>query len=227
MKKISRIPILALAAALLAISATAAPLIVKDNGKLTVNLPPPGDYVSPADIHLAIHNGDVEWARGDARHRFFFNEVVKPGGILDGEIEVFDSILDITFTGVGPLEGWTRTLSLPVRSETHTAPRKAGEPVQSFDTHMYRIEGTIEGDKDFEYLTIVGGTGNGFDSPGHTTLIQQKDGSWLVDSRFNIKFTGRFKGARGSKFEGLEDSFEGVITMTAVAPGSTCEDTVR
>lgn len=213
---------LALAVVLVAAPAMAAPLIVKDNGKLTANLPPDGGtYVSPADIHLEIQNGGVTWARGDARHSFFFNEVVRPGGILDGEIEIFDSILEIHFVGDGPLKGWSRTLSVPARTETHTGPRRPGEAVQSFDTVMYRLEGEIKGDKDFEYLSIVAGTGNGLESPGHTTLYQQKDGRWLVESHFNIQFKASFKGARGSKLEGLSDGFDGVITMTAVAPEGT------
>lgn len=219
MKRLCSLSALALAAALVALPAAAAPLIVKDNGRLTANLPPnPGVYVSPADIHLEIQNGGVTWARGDARHRFFFNEIVRPGGILDGEIEIFDSILEVHFVGDGPLKGWERTINIPAKTETHTAPRKAGEAVQSFDTVMYRLEGGIKGDKDFEYLSIVAGTANGLESPGHTTLYQQKDGSWLVDSNFNISYKASFRGARGSKLEGLEDGFDGVITMTAVAP---------
>jgi hypothetical protein len=222
MKRFCSLSALALAVILLAVPAMAAPLIVADNGHLTANLPPnPGVYVSPADIHLAIQQGNVTVARGDARHRFFFNEVVRPGGILDGEIEVFDSILEIHFVGDGPLKGWSRTINVPAKTETHTAPRKPGEAVQSFDTVMYRLEGVIKEDKDFEYLSIVAGTANGLESPGHTTLYQQKDGRWLVDSNFNIQYKASFKGARGSKLEGLEDGFDGVITMTAVAPETT------
>ena len=219
MKRSCSVFALVVATLLLALPALAAPLIVPDNGKLTANLPPVGGvYLSPADIHLAIQQGGVTWARGDARHRFFFNEVVRPGGILDGEIEIFDSILEIHFVGDGPLKGWERTINVPARTETHTGPRKAGEPVQSFDTVMYRLEGEIKGDKDFEYLSIVAGTANGLESPGHTTLYQQKDGSWLVDSNFQVQYKASFRGARGSKLEGIEDGFDGVITMTAVAP---------
>lgn len=207
---------LSLTAVLVALPAMAAPLIVPDNGQGTINLPPPGDYVTPADVHVDISGR----ARGDARHRGFVVDQVGPGGILGGEIEIFGSVLDIHFTGEGPLEGWSRTVSVPVRSETHTAPRDAGKEVQSFDTHMYRLEGELTGDKDFESLSIVAGTGNGLESPGHTTLYRQPDGSFLVDSHFNIKFTGSFKGAAGGVFDGIEDSFGGVITVTAVAPGS-------
>lgn len=217
MKKVCSVVALVAASTLLALPAISAPLIVADNGRQTANLPPGGAYVSPADIHLAINQGGVTWARGDARHRFFFNQQVAPGGILGGEIERFDSVLEIHFVGDGPLKGWERTISVPAKTETHTGPRKEGEPVQSFETNMYRLEGEIKGDKDFEYLSIVAGTGNGMESPGHTTLYQQKDGRWLVDSNFQIKFKASFRGAAGSKLEGIEDGFDGVITMTAVA----------
>jgi hypothetical protein len=214
------------ASAVLGASLLALPAMAAVSGTaLTVarpSLPPsPSDYVSPADIHAAIDDGTVQWARGDARHRNFFNIVTAPGGVLGGEVERFDSVLDFTFTGTGPLQGWSRTVSIPAKSETHIGPRRLDDPVQSFETLMYRIEGELKGDKDFESISIIAGTANGLDSPGHTTLYKQKDGTWLVDSRFNIKFVGKFRGAAGGKLAGLEDTFEGTITMVAVPPGAT------
>jgi hypothetical protein len=222
MRKLFKTSVLALAAALLALPAMAAAPQMPNVA--SAQLPPNTDYVSPADIHAEINNGGVQWARGDARHKNFFNTTVRPGGILGGDIERFDSILEFTFTGVGPLEGWSRTVAIPAKVETHTGPRDPKAPFQSFETVMYRVEGEIKGDKDFETLSIVAGSANGLDSPGHTTFYQQKDGSWLVDSHFNIKFVGTFKGAQGSKLDGLSDTFEGVITMVAVAPGTRNED---
>lgn len=213
MRNFVRISALVLVAALLAIPAMAA----KANNS---NLPPDDDYVSPADVHLAIKNGDVTLAIGDARHARFFNVTTAPGGLLGGEIERFDSTLVFQFTGTGPLEGWSRTVAIPAKSETHIGPRDPKAPTQSFDTLMYRIEGEIKGDPDFEYLSIVAGTGNGLDSPGHTTFYQQRDGSWLYESYFNIKYTASFRGASGSKLDGIEDTFEGVITMKAVDSAS-------
>jgi hypothetical protein len=213
MKKFFSISAFALAAALLALPAMAAKAP-------SANLPPDDDYVSPADVHLAIKNGDVTLALGDARHARFFNISTTKGGILGGEIERFDSTLQIHFTGTGPLAGWSRTVSVPAKSETHIAPRDPKAPFQSFETVMYRIEGAIQGDPDFESLSIVAGTGNGLDSPGHTTFIQQKDGSFVYDSKFNIKYVASFTGAKGGKLDGVSDTFEGVITMQAVDAGA-------
>lgn len=210
MKMFYRISALALvAAALLTLPAMAAKAP-------SSSLPTNDDYVSPADVHLAIKNGDITLALGDARHRRFFNITTTQGGILGGEIERFNSTLEIHFTGTGPLQGWSRTISVPAKTETHIAPRDPKAPFQSFDTNMYRIEGGIQGDPDFESLTIVAGTGNGMESPGHTTFIQQRDGSWEYESYFNVKFVASFKGAKGGKLEGLSDTIEGVITMKAV-----------
>lgn len=213
MKKFFSISAFAVVAILFALPAMAAQAA-------SASLPPNDNYVSPADVHLAIKNGDLTLAYGDARHARFFNVVVLPGGILGGEIERFDSTLEIRFTGAGPLEGWTRTVSIPAKTETHIAPRDPKAPFQSFETVMYRIEGGIQGDPDFESLSIVAGTGNGLDSPGHTTFIQQRDGSWVYDSKFNIKYVASFKGAKGGKLDGVSDTFEGVITMQAVDAGA-------
>jgi hypothetical protein len=216
MKKFLSISALTLAAALIALPATAAQVQVPNS-----NLPPNTDYLSPADIHAAINSGAVEWARGDARHRHFFNITTTPGGVLGGDIERFDSILEFKFTGVGPLQGWSRTISVPAKVETHTGPRRKDDPVQSFDTVMYRIQGELKNDKDFESFSIVAGTGNGLESPGHTTFYKQRDGSWLVDSHFNIKYVGTYKGAQGGKLDGLSGNIEGTITMVAVKPGTS------
>lgn len=219
MKSLCRISVLALAAALLALPAMA---IAPVNSNQVPNIGT--DYLSPADVHAAIAAGNVTIIYGDASHSFFTNIYSQPGGTLGGQVETFDSVLVFDFVGAGPLEGWSRTISVPAKTETHTGPRKPEAEVDSFETLMYRIEGQIKGDKDFEYFSIVAGNANGLDSPGQTTFYRQKDGTWLLDSTFNIKYTGSFKGAKGSKLEGLEDTFEGSITMVAVPRGTQHED---
>jgi hypothetical protein len=208
-------------AACLAVPAHAAvsgaALLAKDNGKGSVNLPIDGSvYISPADIHAWLQSGAQLTAELKARHGLFGNIKTNPGGILGGEVEQFTSDLTFEVTGVGPLAGWSTTITIPTKVETHTGPRKAWEPVQSFETNMVRVEGVVKGHQDFDYFEVVGGTANGLDSPGQTTLYLQKDGTWLVDSSFNVKYQIKFKGAPGSKLEGLEGGSEGVITMTAV-----------
>lgn len=177
---------------------------------------PGGGYVSPSDIHAWIAAGGVITAELAAYHGVFGVVTTTQGGTLGGQIETYPSSLVFTITGTGPLQGWSRTLVVQANCETHLAPRKIGAPVQDFDTDMYRIEGGITNDPDFEYFQVTAGTGDGFDSPGHTTLYQQKDGSWLVDSNFQIGYQIKYKGAKGGKLDGVEDVATGTITMTAV-----------
>lgn len=177
---------------------------------------PGGGYVSPSDIHAWLNAGGVVTAQMKAYHGLFGLATVKPGGSLGGQTETYTSTLVFTITGTGPLQGWSRTLVVPANCETDLAPRKIGDPVQSFDTDMVRIEGGITNDPDFEYFKITAGTGDGLPSPGHTTLYQQKDGSWLVDSNFQIQYQIQYKGAAGGKLDGVEDVATGTITMTAV-----------
>jgi hypothetical protein len=195
---------------------------------------PGGGYVSPADIHAWLRAGGVVTAEMRAYHGVFGVVATTPGGTLGGQVENYSSSLVFTITGTGPLQGWSRTVVVPANCETHLAPRKIGDPVQDFDTNMYRIEGGITNDPDFEYFQVTAGTGDGFDSPGHTTLYQQKDGSWLVDSNFQIGYQIKYKGAAGGKLDGVEDVATGTITMTAVpadpnmeaiAKGSTANTT--
>ena len=59
----------------------------------------------------------------DPIHMDFINPVVTPGGTLGGEIEMFDSTLDLTVSGTGSLEGFSRHLAVPIACEVHTGPR--------------------------------------------------------------------------------------------------------
>jgi hypothetical protein len=177
-------------------------------------VPPPGcTYVSPQDVH---DQGLQDVAALSAQHSGFLNVVHTQGGLLGGEIENFDSTLVLHFTGIKELEGWTTDINLPAHCETHIGKRDPDADIQSFDTVMNSIEGTLKGDKDFEYLHIVAGDANGLPSPGHTTLTKQKDGSTVVDSVFQMNFRIEYKGAPGSKLEGLSGTSEGKVTMRAV-----------
>lgn len=209
MKKLCSVSMFVVAAALLAIPSFAAQAS-------NANLPPDDGYLSPADVHVLIANGGIDLVRGDARHDRFFNVVTAPGGLLGGEVEQFQSTLTFHFVGLGPLAGWSRTVSVPAKTETHTGPRDPKAPFQSFETLMYRIEGEIKGDPDFEYFSIVAGNANGLDSPGHTTFIQQRDGSYDYESQFSIKYIATYKGAKGSKLDGISGTTEGSIVMKAV-----------
>jgi hypothetical protein len=201
------------------------PCVVPDNGSGTVDLPPVGcAYVSPADLHRIIDGlPPGTTINVAARHERFFNVTRSPGGSLGGEVETSDSSLNLQLSGTGGLAGYNRLLGMPAAFETHVGPRTPGDPVQSFDTDMFRLQGQLPpGDPDFDLLRITAGTGLGMPSPGHTTLTLQPGGTWNVDSFFDITYRIDFVGAPGGPLAGMSGSTTGTIRMTAAGGG--CAD---
>jgi len=191
--------------------ATAQPCVVPDNGG-TVNLPPQGcGYVSPEDLHIMIDGLPAGTTiRVSPEHNEFFNVITNPGGLLGGEMELFQSTLCMSMEGTGLLAGFNRNICMLMDTETHVGPRNPGDPVQTFPTEMFRLKGHIFGDPDFDVLSIRGGSAFGLPSPGETTLTDQGGGTFNVDSFFDITYTIEFQGAPGSVLEG----FGGVTTDT-------------
>jgi hypothetical protein len=198
------------------------PCIAVDNGSGTVSLPPQGcSYMTADDVHEAIDSLDPNTTIILAPiHTDFIcrklGQCATPGGTLGGDQENFTSTGLFTVVGTGQLAGFSRTIAVPLTVETHTARRPAGATVQSFQTDMFRIQGGISGDPDFAHLTIVGGTANGFPSPGHTTLTRQSNGSFLVDSNFSVNFKISFAGAPGGRLAGFGGTSQGTVKMAAV-----------
>lgn len=206
----------------------AAPCVVPDNGTGTVTLPPAGcgGYVSPQDLH-EMKNGlppGTTIILGLAHHKFFCRTnpagtpCIIPGGPLGGEVENFSSIGTIQLTGTGALAGWNRVINVPLEVQTATAPRVRGAAVQSFNTDMRKIQGSISGDPDFAFLEIVGGTDNGQPSPGHTTLTRQPDGSFAVKSNFQVGYTIRFVGSPAGKLAGYGGTTVSSVNMAIGQP---------
>jgi hypothetical protein len=206
----------------------------------TVVLPPAGcAYLSPDEVHTIIDGlppgTTIELA---AIHKDFichkqnpvcsFPTLVdcdEPGGSLGGEKECVESVLDMQLTGTGALAGYNRTVSVPMGFETHTAPRTPGNPVQSFDTDMFRLFGQItnpgSGDPDFDLLRIVAGTDFGLPSPGHTQLTLLPGGIFAVDSYFDITYRIDFVGRLGGPLSGMSGSTTATIRMST-GSGLTC-----
>jgi hypothetical protein len=219
---------------------------VPDNGTGTATLPPIGcQYTSPDDVFKII-NGlppgttiEMEgilmtfFCCGPCNNKCSLGlnsgQCEKAGGTLGGHGHCFDAILDLTVKGTGILQGFNRHLAVPVFCEVHTAPRNPGDPVQDFDTVLYRFSGELFGDPDFCTFRIKGGTDNSLPSPGHTTLIDLGGGLYHIDSFFDITYQIEFEGCPGSSLVGLRGTTTDTILMetgfTDCAPtptGSGC-----
>jgi len=195
--------------------------VVDDNGSGTVNLPPQGcGYVSPADLHLMINGLPAgTMIEVDPIHRNFVcvggspNNCGVPGGGLGGEVETFDSELHLVMNGTGALAGFSREITVPIRCVTHTGARNPGDPVQTFPTDMFQLQGELFGDPDFQLLRITGGSDVVGPSPGVATLTELPTGQFNVDSFFDIAYRIEFEGAPGSVLDGLSGTTQGEVEM--------------
>jgi len=140
------------------------------------------------------------------------------GGSLGGNVDCFDSVAELLLTGTGQLGGFQRTISVPLFVEVHTGPRNPGDPVQSFPTEMVQLQGQLFGDPDFDQLSITAGAFNGLPSPGHTTLTDNGNGTFAVDSFFDVTYRIDFFGAPGGQLDGLSGSTTGTIRMETGNP---------
>lgn len=200
------------------------PCNVPSNTMGTVTLPPAGcQYLSPSQVHMIINGLPSGTTIILAPiHRDFICRTSSPpcnvpGGPLGGEVENFTSTAVFSLSGTGALSGWNRIVTVPLTVQVATAPRTAGASVQTFNTNMEIIQGGITGDPDFASFQVVGGTANGFSSPGSTTLTRQSDGTFNVSSGFNVGYSIKFVGASGGKLEGLSGTTKGTVVMQAQA----------
>jgi hypothetical protein len=195
------------------------PCVVSDNGSGTIDLPPAGcEYVSPDEVYLIIDGlppgTTIELA---PTHKNFLcagaapfctapiapGVCEGPGGSLGGDTNCSQSVLELVVTGTGALAGFSRLLFVPIEWEVHTGPRLPGDPVQTFPSDLLHMSGVIFGDPDFDTFRITGGAANGLPSPGSTTLTDLGDGTFNVDSFFDVLYQIEFVGAPGSVLEGL------------------------
>lgn len=198
------------------------PCIAPDDGSGTVNLPPNAcDYSSP-DEEFMIIDGLPPGTYVELTP-ILTNFVCKPGGCgqpggnLGGEVEQFEALLVFQARGSGELDGYRRTLRLPIYVETHSGPRTPGDPLQTFPTELTLLGGNLPpGDPDFASLQITAGSSFGVPSPGMTTLTDLGDDAFSVQSFFDITYQISFEGAPGGQLEGLSGVTTGVVRISII-----------
>jgi hypothetical protein len=218
---------------LASIASAAEPCIVADNGTGTVTLPPQGcEYRAPKDVFRIIDglpSGttiELEPINGDFLCRELFRCSLPltsgvceiEGGTLGGDGHCYESTLDLQVTGTGALAGYQRHLSVWLLSEVHTDPRTPGDPVQSFRSDVFRLEGELFGDPDFCTIRLVAGADYGLPSPGQTTLTQLSSAGFEVYSFFDLTYSLEFQGCPGSPLYGYMGTTTGTLRMETGTP---------
>jgi hypothetical protein len=201
-----------------------------DNGSDTADLPAANcDYISPA--------GPMEIIQGlppgttielDPTFDDYVCNVARPwctislasgvcegsgGSFSGGTASCAEATLELAVTGTGDLAGFNRTLWVPIDAEFHWAPRTPGDPVQTFDADMYRLEGELFGDPDFCEFIVRAGRVNGLPGPGQTTLAELPTGDYAVDSFFDITYQIEFAGCPGSQLADYAGTTTGLATL--------------
>ncbi len=191
--------------------------VVTDNSTGTIDIPPAGcDYTSPQEVFMII-DGLPAGTRIELIPTFsaFHSRFVEDGGNLGGQREVFDAVMVLELVGTGELNGFRRVLSLQTSNEWQSAPRTPGDPVQNFDTDFTQLQGALFGDPDFAQLQLTAGTAFGLFSPGHASLRDRGDGTFYVDSFFDVSYQIDFVGAPGGALDGLSGSTTGTTRLEA------------
>lgn len=229
----------------LATVASAAFVIVPDNGGGTAQMPIQAPY--PSLNPMVMSNG-LPVASQININAVWLAPIVsaeQAGGGLGGTQSAGGGpLMQWTMQGTGALSAYNRVLVMPGQAgpggvasffdpafnvtgssyEEHAAPRTAFAPVQNYNTDLFLMFSQIVGvgDPDFDLLRLTAGSGFGLPSPGQTTLTQVGP-NWNVESFFDVTYRIDFVGRPGGPFSGMSGSTTGMsrfqIGMPIPEPG--------
>ena len=205
--------------------APANPCIAEDDGAGSVALPPEAcSFRSPQDT-FEIIDGLPPGTTIELEPilRGVDVQLVEAGGGLGGLRTTLGATLVLRATGNGALAGFERILHLdPIAAEIHSAPSTPFDPVQSFDTDLFQLQGAFVGDPDFASFQMIAGTAFGLPSFGHVTLTERGDGTFHVDSFFDVQYQLSFVGAPGGALDGLAGTTQGTVRLEAQGQRDPC-----
>jgi len=196
-----------------------------DNGSGTAILP--ASCTSGLQGHMQIIDGLPPTAviEIDAK---LFNPTLpiprNPGSPLGGDIIIPVEMIAMDLKSAGPVV-LNKTVNFQVQEVIFTGPYIPFDPVQSFGTDLFQLQGQLPiGDPDFDLLRITAGTNFGMPSPGHTTLTKLPGGDWAVESFFDITYRIDFVGNPGGPLAGMSGSTTATSRFQTVIVRNPCED---
>jgi hypothetical protein len=237
--KFVTLALIGLAVALLSVAPASAavqqsPCKVTVNSDGSVTLPPANcAYVTPNQLHALLREikpGTTVMI--DIKHlRFLCKGGSVPleycstkGGPLGGEVEQFDSTLQITTTVINEDTGDVTTgisnVSAGVKIATGPQSPDVVGTEGTIAAEMLNMQGVGGGDGMFSYIAITAGRENGYPSPG-TISVQSSNGSTVpgdtavLDSKFNIGFRIDLVGSDDGPLGGIAVSYEDNATVVA------------